>query len=100
MSTQNFVRDITPRDGEGSVDLIVDKIEDRALAASKRKAAVSRLYDTAAFLRKVRDSNPRYGKPYSGFRVRPIRSLWQLSLSFLSECECKSSRFLSNAQGK
>ena len=31
-------------------------------------------------VRKVRDSNPRYSKPYSGFRVRPVRPLRQLSL--------------------
>lgn len=29
--------------------------------------------------RKARDSNPRYSYPYTAFRVRPIRPLWQLS---------------------
>ena len=31
-------------------------------------------------LRRERDSNPRYSKEYNGFRDRPIRPLWHLSL--------------------
>src|SRR5690606_10592034 len=31
------------------------------------------------FLRRERDSNPRYSCPYNGFRDRPIRPLWHLS---------------------
>ena len=30
-------------------------------------------------LRRGRDSNPRYGCPYNGFRDRPDRPLWHLS---------------------
>ena len=33
------------------------------------------------YLRKERDSNPRYSYPYTAFRVRPIRPLWHLSKS-------------------
>ena len=34
----------------------------------------------AILLRRERDSNPRYSKEYNGFRDRPIRPLWHLSL--------------------
>ena len=39
------------------------------------------------FLRKGRDSNPRYSYPYTAFRVRPDRPLRHLSLCVL-RCKC------------
>ena len=44
------------------------------------------------FLRKERDSNPRYSYPYNGFRDRPDRPLRHLSFA-VSLCECKSNYF-------
>src|SRR5262245_9477014 len=32
-----------------------------------------------SYKRRGRDSNPRWGKPHTGFRDRPIRPLWHLS---------------------
>ena len=37
-------------------------------------------------LRRERDSNPRYSKEYNGFRDRPIRPLWHLSLRGQTFC--------------
>ena len=39
-----------------------------------------RCAETLLVLRRERDSNPRYSCPYNGFRDRPIRPLWHLSL--------------------
>ena len=47
-------------------------------------------------LRRERDSNPRYSKEYNGFRDRPIRPLWHLSLrgqtKFVSMLRCGGER--------
>ena len=40
----------------------------------------------AILLRRERDSNPRYSKEYNGFRDRPIRPLWHLSLRGQTFC--------------
>lgn len=54
------------------------KVRDSFSTSSKAQAITNRVLIPQ---RKVRDSNPRYSKPYSGFRVRPVRPLRQLSLS-------------------
>ena len=50
----------------------------------------------AILLRRERDSNPRYSKEYNGFRDRPIRPLWHLSLrgqtKFVSMLRCGGER--------
>ena len=46
------------------------------------------------FLRKERDSNPRYSCPYTAFRVRPDRPLRHLSNAF---CGCKGRNLFFNS---
>lgn len=47
-------------------------------------------------VRKVRDSNPRYGYPYTAFRVRLFRPLRQLSMHL--KCACKGTTFFPISQ--
>ena len=43
------------------------------------------IYSLNPYWRRERDSNPRYSKEYNGFRDRPIRPLWHLSLRGLTK---------------
>src|SRR5437764_3021307 len=50
----------------------------RRLSVQKARKNKS-LRTQALSQRRGRDSNPRYGCPYTGFRDRPIQPLWHLS---------------------